>query len=307
MEPQYRITKRHYSPLGPPPRTHLCRSLPSAVPFSYRSRNNARVYALCFFSFFALRNHGSYRFGELNFVIDSFTDNWLASIEETSNVQRRDPWWVSRPFSWGTAGIGSAITGAVVGSTIGGAWQGVKNAFGSSNSNSDEEQRSSDDHQPDGSNIIIVPYPYPANQPSGYAQSYPQSQNSPPWQNVPSEPQNQGNPQNQNGPQWQNAPSYPQNLNIPQGQNSPPWQQAQPVPQAQQGQQDSQLPSAGLAATLSSPVVCRKYPDTIISGPLDTYPGGSRIFAKCWTTASMSGALGKIENSPIWVKTDRGC
>lgn len=222
---------------------------------------------------------------------------------------------VKRPFkwgpSWGGAAIGGVVAGAAVGGTVNNIWQGLKNGLGSG-SDYDGGQASDDE------TIIIVPYPYSApHQSNGYAPSGPQFQNGPQWQNNPQSqngPQGFNDPQNQNGPQWQNSPP-PQ---PPQ-----PPQQKQPTPPAQQQEQEPEAtfedishptqatkmkPLAGMSVTLSLPVVCRKFPDTIAStSSQNVYAGGSRVFVNCWTTASMPGEAGKVDNSPIWLKTDRGC
>ena len=59
----------------------------------------------------------------------------------------------------------------------------------------------------------------------------------------------------------------------------------------------------------SEPVYCRKFPDTISTETvaLTVLPGNGRVGVNCWTTASMSGDAGKVENDAVWLRTDAGC
>jgi hypothetical protein len=194
------------------------------------------------------------------------------------------------------------MAGAVIGGTVSNAWHGLKDGL-SSGSNYDGGQDGDD------SNVIVVTYPYPASgQSSGYAPSS-QNQNGPQWQNPPQPqasrpipPEQQNQPVQPNSQNQQTQPS-PQAFPISE---SPPTKSTQGNPPLKE---TSANPAASLSITLSTPSLCRKYPDTITSTTQTqtTYPGGSKLLVNCWTTASMPGTAGRIENSPIWLLTDRGC
>lgn len=238
-------------------------------------------------------------------------EKFIAAADE--NLSNRQPAWVAAKKDWGPGWGGGA---AVAGETVNSIWQGIKNVFGVG-SDGDEGRRLQD--------AYAKAIPYSA---SGYAAPFPQSQNGVPY--------SAGNyappyPQANNGPQWQNAP--------PQGKNGPDWgKPAQSVPPAQQKKPSSptepddreekepettfedidpsnspreqpKMKPIGVRVTLAAPVVCRKFPDAVISSSWsqNVYAGGSKITVNCWTTASMPGDLGKVEKSPVWLKTDRGC
>jgi hypothetical protein len=60
---------------------------------------------------------------------------------------------------------------------------------------------------------------------------------------------------------------------------------------------------------VDDPIPCRKFPDTISSAisPLTIISQSARLIVNCWTTASLSGAAGKIQNDAIWLQTETGC
>jgi hypothetical protein len=41
--------------------------------------------------------------------------------------------------------------------------------------------------------------------------------------------------------------------------------------------------------------------------PLTIYSRRAKIVAKCWTTASLPGIYGKVQNDAIWLQTTTGC
>jgi hypothetical protein len=63
------------------------------------------------------------------------------------------------------------------------------------------------------------------------------------------------------------------------------------------------------ATTVNDPIACRKFPDTISSStlPPTIFSRSTRIEVTCWTTASLAGAAGKVQNDAIWLQTSTGC
>jgi hypothetical protein len=61
--------------------------------------------------------------------------------------------------------------------------------------------------------------------------------------------------------------------------------------------------------TTTDVVMCRKFPDTLSAEtiPLTVFPRAQQVNVNCWTTASMSGPEGKVQNDAIWLRTAQGC
>lgn len=219
------------------------------------------------------------------------------------HVNRRDPIWLSAKRNWVPSWGGKAAAGPASGGTVNSIWQGIKNALGAG---SDDDQGSKQDEEEYANTVPNSPY--------DYAPPYPQAQNSPSYPQAPNAPQWWNAPQSQNGPNWVQPPMQKQSSHtalpdsVEAGEPETTFQDGDPWSRPHEESNASSKPD-GASVTLSGPVVCRKFPDTVVSSSWskNVYAGGSKIFVNCWTTASMPGALGKVENSPIWLKTDRGC
>lgn len=239
-------------------------------------------------------------------------ENRIAAADEI--LEKRNP-ALEATKGWGPNWGAVAVGGAAVATGVNNIWQGIKNGAGGS-ADSDEGQKLQDAY------AKSIP-----NSAGGYASPFPQAQSN----GVPFSAGNYAPPypQGNNGPQWQNAPQpvvQPDWQNI---QPAPPARQKNPNPPIDPEHDDDKEPEpkfedidskkppgekpamkpVGMSVTLAAPVVCRKFPDTVISSSWsqNVYAGGSKLFVNCWTTASMPDDLGKVEKSPVWLKTDRGC
>lgn len=136
-----------------------------------------------------------------------------------------------------------------------------------------------------GQPVVAAPTPYAAAQPYVPAQPVVQPQ---PY--MPSQPYVAPQPAQPAAPQL----SFPKaaEINQPSGGNNP----------------------AGKVVILSTttkqdPVFCRRWPDTISSDGMGVrvFTGNTNVDITCWTSASIEGPQGRVNQNSLWIKTNLGC